>query len=181
MKINHANQISALQNCLINMESSQGNKVQNNKNNNAWQRRGPLSEKRLPNPLESTKIFDRSLPYFIPCDNFHDEAICVIIRGILDSGKAWTSYQINIVGKEHHLPMEDWMEVIENSHDVETLPSSYSINNLNDEKDLITELHGEKPSLEHVLKIMKDKGISYEQKNKEKKVNQITPRVSSPV
>lgn len=73
------------------------------------------------------------------------------------------------------------MEVIENSHDVETLPSSYSINNLNDEKDLITELHGEKPSLEHVLEIMKDKGIGYEQKIKEKKVNQITPRVSSPV
>lgn len=36
---NYSKQIASLQNRIINMERSQGSKIQNNKNNNAWQKR----------------------------------------------------------------------------------------------------------------------------------------------
>lgn len=45
MKFNDVNQVTSLQNHLISMERYQGNKSQNNRNNNGWQKRGPCNEK----------------------------------------------------------------------------------------------------------------------------------------
>lgn len=39
----------------------------------------------------------------------HDEATCPYVRRILEGGMVGTSEQRNVVGKEHHLSMENWI------------------------------------------------------------------------
>ena len=58
------------------------------------------------------------------------------------------SNQINVVGKEFSLSVKDWMEVKENSRDVMHPTSAFSINNFENENDMMVKLYGEKPSPE---------------------------------
>lgn len=54
MELNHATQMNAMQNRLIDMERAQNNRFQN-KPNNDWQREGP-QDQRPPNPFDSVDI-----------------------------------------------------------------------------------------------------------------------------
>ena len=90
------------------------------------------------------------------------------------------SNQINVVGKEFSLSMEDWMEVKGHSQDVRPFTSSHSINNFDHERDLMIELFGEKPSPDQVLEIAKDKGLTYQRRDKEQSHNQNPPRIFNP-
>ena len=179
---NHPKEISAMQARLVQMERSQAQNIQprNNQNNNAWQKRGPSNEQRPPIPLESTHLVEEAPPYCRACNALHDEATCPTVRRIMDSGMIGTSNQINIVDDEHHLSMQDWMEVVENSHDVKNLQSSYSIITFDDKKDMISKLFGENPSSDQILEIARDKGLTYQWRNKAQCENQITPKVPNP-
>jgi len=86
----------------------------------------------------------------------HDEATFPYAIRIL-GGMAGTSEKINVVGKEHHLSMENWMGVLENNQKInKNSPSSHSMNNF-EEIDRITELFGEKPSPKQMLEMAKDR------------------------
>ena len=67
------------------------------------------NEHRPPNPLEPTNLVDDLMPYCRPCDDLHDELTCPYTKRILDGEIAGTNEKINIVGKEHHLSLENWM------------------------------------------------------------------------
>ena len=112
-------------------------------------------------------MVDEAPPYCRACDALHEEATCPIVERIINNRMFGASNQINVVGKEFSLSMEDWMEVKENSQDVRPSTSSHSINNFDHERDLITELFGEKPSPDQVLEIAKDKGLTYQRRDKE--------------
>ena len=105
---NHAKEIPTLQNRLVQMERAQMQNFQprniNNRNNN-WQKKGQSSEQRPPNPL--TNLVDDAPPYCRACDALHEEATCPVIRRILDNGMFGAGDQINVVGKEFPLSMND--------------------------------------------------------------------------
>jgi len=64
------------------------------------------------------------------------------VRRIIEGGMVGTSEKINLVGEEHHLSMENWMEVVESSQKVNRKSSSSnSLNNFG-EMDRIMELYG---------------------------------------
>ena len=111
------------------VQNSQPRNHNNNiRGNNTWQKKGQPSEQRPPNPLESTNLVDEAPPYCRACDALHEEVTCPIVKRIMNSGMFGASKQINVVGKEFSLSMEDWMEVKENSQDVRPFTSSHSIN-----------------------------------------------------
>lgn len=56
MEIDHATQMTTMQNRLIAMERDQTNKF-HHKPNNGWQKRTPPQEQRLPNPLETNNCW----------------------------------------------------------------------------------------------------------------------------
>ena len=116
------------------------------------------------------------MSYCRPCDDIHDELTCPYARRILEGDMVGTSDQINVVGKEHHLSLENWMGVMESSQKVnKKSPSSYSVNNFED-LNRSTELYGEKPSSTQILEIAKDKERG---KNKERNLNKtFTPPTS---
>lgn len=108
------------------------------------------------------------MPYCRPCDDLHDELTCPYAKRILYGEMVETSEQINVVGKEHHLSLHNWMGVMENSQKIsQKSPSSYSVNNF-EELDRIIELYGEKPSSNQILEIAKDKERA---RNKERNQN----------
>lgn len=49
-------------------------------------KKGSLNEKILPDPLESTNVVNHLVPFYKPCEGFHDEILCVITRRILGEG-----------------------------------------------------------------------------------------------
>ena len=85
-EVNHANQFpimqanqTALQNKVVSLERIRGNNFHPNKPNDRWQnqRSPPPQDQRPPNPLESTNMVDhQSIPYCIPCGDFHEESTC---------------------------------------------------------------------------------------------------------
>ena len=176
MEINHNKEIATLQNRLIQMERAQTQNFQPRNNN--WQKKGQSSEQRPPNPL--TNLVDNAPPYYQVCDALHEEATCPIVRRILDNGMFGTYDQINLVGSKFPLPMNDWIEVKERSRDVENLSSAFSINNLENEDDILARLYGEKPSPEQILEIARDKGLTYQRRDKDQSGNQIPPRTFNP-
>ena len=156
MEANHTTQMNAIQHRLVAMERNQYGRFQN-RGNDIWQKMGPPNEHKPPNPLESTNLVDDSIPYCRPCDEMHDEATCPYVRRILEGGMVGTNEQINVVGKEHHLSMENWMGVVENRQKInKKSPSSHSVNNF-EELDRIIELYGEKYSSSQILEIVKDR------------------------
>ncbi len=91
-----------------------------------------------------------------------------------------TGDQINVVGSKFPLSMDDWIEVKENSRDVMNPSSAFSINNLENEDDILARLYGEKPSPEQIVKIARDKGLTYQRRDKDQSGNQIPPRTFNP-
>lgn len=104
---NHAKEMSAMQARLVQMERSQAQSFQPRNNNNVWHKKGPSNEQRPPNPLEFANILDEAPPYCRACDALHEDATCHVVKRIIDSRMAGAGNQINVVGKEYHLPIED--------------------------------------------------------------------------
>ena len=71
--------------------------------------------------------------------------------------------------------MKDQMEVKENSQDIMPPTSAFSINNFENEDDMMVKLYGEKPSPERIMEIAKDKGLTYQRRDKDQSGNQIPP------
>ena len=129
MDENHTNQMNAIQNQLVAMDKNQVGRFQN-QGNDRWKKRGPPNENRPKNLLDSTNLVDDSMPYCRPCDDLHNELTCPYAKRILDGEMVGTSEQINVVGKEHHFSLDNWMGVMENSQNIsQNSPSSYSVNN----------------------------------------------------
>ena len=84
MQDEHKNQVIVMQSYLVNMKESHENELQGNN--------------------------DQSWPYCSACESFHDESTCAFARGILGSGIAGTSNQINHFddekGNDKHLVKE---------------------------------------------------------------------------
>lgn len=86
MELNHATQMSAMQNRLIAMERSQNNRFLN-KPNKHWQRKDPPQDQRPPNPLDSTNMVQEEIPpYCRACREFHAEAFCHVFNQINEQG-----------------------------------------------------------------------------------------------
>jgi ribonuclease HI len=130
--------------------------------------------------IRLTNLVDNAPPYCRACDALHEEATCPIVRRILDNGMFGTGDQINVVGSKFPLSMDDWIEVKENSRDVMNPSSAFSINNLENEDDILARLYGEKPSPEQILEIARDKGLTYQRRDKDQSGNQIPPRTFNP-
>jgi hypothetical protein len=85
--INHANEMTAMQNRLVAMERAQANRS-HHKPNDKWKKRPPSQEKRPPNPFESTNLVDHQvIPYCRPCGQFHEESTCQIFLQICNEGE----------------------------------------------------------------------------------------------
>ncbi len=69
------------------------------------------------------------------------------------------------------------MEVKEISRDVMPPTSTFSINNFENENDMMVKLYGEKPSPEEIMEIAKDKGLTYQRRDKDQSGNQIPPQI----
>lgn len=99
MKIEQARQISDIQSRIIQMKN-----MQPRNNNNLWPKRNLPVEQRPPNPLESANIVSHS--FCRSCQKFHDEKSCAITKNILSNKFTTTVVQINMFGKEFHLPLK---------------------------------------------------------------------------
>jgi hypothetical protein len=144
MELNHANQINALQNRLITMERSH-NSRQNNRPNDRWPKRPPSQhEQKPPNPFEATNLVEHhSLPYCMPCGEFHEETTCpVFLEGCYDNDyESQGNEQINMCGRKYNCGMYDWMEFVEYGS---------RANYMNNVVDKAIELFGPKPTPQQV-------------------------------
>ena len=84
-----------------------------------------------------------------------------------------TRDQINVVGNKFPFFMDDLIEVKERSRDVVNPSSAFSINNLENEDDILGRLYGENPSTKKILEIARDKGLTYQRRDKDQSGNQI--------
>lgn len=150
----------------------------NNTRNNNWKKKDQFSEQRPPNPL--TNLVDNAPPYCWVFDALHEEATCPIVRRILDNGIFGVGDQINVEGNKFSLSMDNWMEVKENSRDIMNPSLAFSINNLESKDDILAKIYGEKPSLEQIMEIARDKGLTYQRRDKDHSGNQIPPRTFKP-
>lgn len=98
----------------------------------------------------------------------------------MDNGIFRASNQINVIGREYHLSNENWEGVKEYSHDVRPFASSYSINNFDHDNDVLVKLFGERPSPDQILEIVRNKGLTYQRRDKEQSDNHATLRNFSP-
>ena len=119
MEIDHATQMTAMQNRLIAMERAQASGF-HHKPNNGWQKRDPPQEQRPPNPLETINLVDHQvIPYCRPCGEFHEESTCPTFLRICEGEPPRRdNEQINIFRERYNVPMNDQMELIEYSRDV---------------------------------------------------------------
>jgi len=65
-------------------------------NNNPWLRKNPSNDQRPPTLLESANMAEEPIPFYRPCDKFHEESTSSFARIILKVG---TNQQVNNVGK----------------------------------------------------------------------------------
>ena len=77
------------------------------RNNNALHKRGLSYEQRLTNQLEFANLVDEALPYCRACNALHEEVTFHVVKRIIDSRMAGSSHQINVVGKDYHIHIED--------------------------------------------------------------------------
>lgn len=141
------------------MQNMQPRYNNNNRGNtNQWPKRNPLNDQRPPTPLESANMVDEPIPFCRPCESFYEESACAFARNILGEGK---NQQINNVNQD----------ASQESRCADMISSSFAINNFSDEKDLVTQAYGEKPSQEQILEIAKSKGYTYQRKGKERSQN----------
>lgn len=92
---------------------------------------------------------------------------------------ARTSEHKNVVGKEHHLSMENWMGVVDNSQKIsKKSPSSHSVNNL-EEVDRITALYAEKSSPKKMVEMAKQRKRARNWERNENAHKTFTPPTSS--
>jgi hypothetical protein len=164
MEANHASQLNAMQNRLIQMERSHANRFQP-RTNERWQRKGPPQDQRPPNQLEATNLVEHEAPPFCrACNDFHEESTCPRFRQINEEGHAEAnnyvgySNHINVVGKAHPVSMDYWMQTIERSENSDNVIKSY---------DNVTKLYGEKPTPEQILEMARYKGVTYQWKGNE--------------
>ena len=159
MEINHANQLAAMQNRLINMERSQANRF-HLKQNDKWQKKPPSQEHRLPSPLETNNMVDHQvIPYCRPCGESHEESTCLNFLEISEDGSA--NEQVCMFSQSYNVPGE-------------SLVGSGESNNY---MDKVTETYGPKPSPKQVAKMAKYRGITYQKRGKQ---NQEKTQASAP-
>ena len=138
------------------MERDQTSKFQH-KPNDRWQKRYPSHEKRPPNPLETNILVDhQSIPYRTPCGEFHEESACPTFIQICEGEPARTkNEQINMFSQKYNVSMNDWMELMEHSRDV---------NYMNNDVEKVTKIYGPKPTPKQVSEMARHKGITYQRR-----------------
>jgi hypothetical protein len=137
------------------MERAQSSRP-HHKPNDKWPKRPPPQEKRPPNPFESTNLVDHQvIPYCRPCGQFHEESTCQIFLQICNEGEPSRSEneQVNMFGHEYNVGMNEWMELMEHSRDV---------NCMNDVVDKVTENFGPKPTPKQVSEMARYRGFTYQ-------------------
>jgi len=72
------------------------------------------------------------------------------------------------------------MEVKETSRDAMHPSPAFGTNNLENENDILAKLYGEKPSPEQVMEIARDKGLTYQRRDKDQSGNPIPPQTFNP-
>jgi hypothetical protein len=104
MEANHATQLSALQNRLIDMEISQNNIFQPRPNNDRWKKKVPPQDQRPPNQLESNNVVNEEIPPFCrACEYFHEESTCPIFFQINEQGLPSTNNFLGQSRKSNHV------------------------------------------------------------------------------
>jgi hypothetical protein len=117
IEINHANQMTTMQNRFIAMERDQSSRPHHNPNDK-WPNIPPAQEKTPPNSFESTNLVDHQvIPYCRPCGQFHEESTCQIFLQICNEGEPSRSEneQVNMFHHEYNIGMNEWMELMEHS------------------------------------------------------------------
>lgn len=56
-------------------------------NNNQWPKRNSANYQRPPTLLESANVVDESVPFYRPCDSFHEETTRSLARRILEESR----------------------------------------------------------------------------------------------
>ena len=175
MEINHANQMTAMQNRLITMERSQANKF-HPKHNEKWQKKPSSHEQRPPNTLESANYVDhQGIPYCRPCGEIHDELNCQVFFQICkEEPSDLENEQINMCCQEYPVSREEWIEMMEQSS---------RVNYVNDQVDKVTKVYGQKLTQEQILEMARHNGITYQRRGKQnqEKTQSSIPKVSSPL
>ena len=156
MEIDHATQMTAMQNRLIAMKTAQTNRL-HHKPNNGWQKRTPPQEQRPPNHLETNNLVDHQvIPYCRPCGEFHEESTCPTFIQICEGEAPRTkNEQINMFSQKYNVSMNDWMELMDHSKDVNCM-----VNNV----DKVIEIYGPKPTPRQISEMAKYKGIAYQRR-----------------
>jgi hypothetical protein len=151
--INHANQMTVMQNRLVAMERAQANRSYHKPNDKCQNRPSP-QEQRPPNPFESTNLVDHQIiPYCKPCGQFHEESTCQIFLQVCNEGEPSREEheQVNMFVHEYKVGMNEWMELVEQSRDV---------NCINDFVDKATERFGPKPTPKQVPEMARYRGLT---------------------
>jgi hypothetical protein len=147
--------MTAMQNRLVAMERDQANKS-HHKPNDKWKKRPSPQEKRPPNPFESTNLVDhQTIPYCRPYGKFYEESTCQIFLQVCNEGEPSRPKheQVNMFGHEYNVGMNEWMEMMEHSREV---------NCMNDVVDKATERFGPKPSPKQVSEMSRYTGLTYQ-------------------
>ena len=84
------------------------------------------SRTKAPNPLETNKLVDHQvIPYCRPCRDFHEESTCPTFLRICEGEPPRTdNEQINMFSEKYNVPMNDWMELMEYSKDMNCMVNS---------------------------------------------------------